>query len=137
MKEKSLSNLCCYLALWLSKRSLNTHILSIHKKKKKNLLSATSVILAFHKKLTWKNLLNQSIKKRSHSLVRLVICTSFASKTHLNRHIESVHEGKRPFMCNICDTNFALKCNMKRHISSVHEWKKHLKWHRYSTYTVI
>ena len=50
------------------------------------------------------------------------ICdASFYLKRHLNGHIESVHEGKKPFKCNICDACFFLKGKLKGHIESVHE----------------
>ena len=42
----------------------------------------------------------------------------------MNRHIFSVHEGKKPFNCNICDYN-CLKQNI--HVASVHEGKKPFK----------
>ena len=39
-------------------------------------------------------------------------------------HIASVHEGKKPFKCSICDYTFAQKKTLTNHISSVHEGKK-------------
>ena len=39
----------------------------------------------------------------------------------LNRHIRSVHEGKRPFHCNICISAFYEKTKLKEHIEAVHE----------------
>ena len=41
----------------------------------------------------------------------------------LNIHIAFVHEGKRPFKCNICSANFSEKKNLNGHNSSVHEGK--------------
>ena len=38
------------------------------------------------------------------------ICKSvFKTKETLKRHIQTVHEGKKPFTCKICDTSFAKK----------------------------
>ena len=34
---------------------------------------------------------------------RFIAKTTFTSKIRLNRHIVSVHEGKKPFKCDICD----------------------------------
>jgi uncharacterized Zn-finger protein len=45
----------------------------------------------------------------------------------VNGHIASVHEGKKPFKCNICDTSFSQKVNLKRPIVSVHEGNKPVK----------
>ena len=33
--------------------------------------------------------------------------TAFSEKSKLNGHIESVHEGKKPFKCNDCGTAFS------------------------------
>ena len=53
------------------------------------------------------------------------ICKAiFAGKRDWNKHVASVHEEKRPFKCTICDANFAKKGNFKRHVTSVHEGKK-------------
>ena len=45
----------------------------------------------------------------------------------LNRHIASVHEGKKPFNCSICDYNCSQKGNLTIHIASVHEGNKEFK----------
>ena len=37
-------------------------------------------------------------------------------------NIRSIHEGKKPFKCSICD--YSCSENLNRHISSVHEVKK-------------
>ena len=42
-------------------------------------------------------------------------------KYDLNLHIASVHEGKKPFKCEICDDQFELKHELNEHIASVHE----------------
>ena len=42
----------------------------------------------------------------------------------MNRHIASVHEGKKPFKCDTCDARFALMHHLKSHIASVHEKKR-------------
>ena len=39
----------------------------------------------------------------------------------------SVHEGKKPFECDICDYSFSWKSNFIKHVASVHEGKKPLK----------
>ena len=42
----------------------------------------------------------------------------------MKTHAASVHEGKKPFKCDICDYRCSLKGSMKTHVSSVHEGKK-------------
>ena len=66
----------------------------------------------------------------------------FANKQNLKKHIETVHEGIKPFKCSICDVKFANnynpqiqesqikfanKQNLKKHIETVHEGIKPFK----------
>ena len=48
----------------------------------------------------------------------------FPLKQNLNRHIEAVHEGKKPFKCDKCDVCFTQKSSMRTHISKIHAKKK-------------
>ena len=38
----------------------------------------------------------------------------------LNEHIASVHEGKKPFQCEMCDVQFELELELNEHIALVH-----------------
>ena len=40
---------------------------------------------------------------------------------------QEIHEGKMPFECDLCDAKFTYKGHVNRHIASVHEGKKRLK----------
>ena len=64
--------------------------------------------------------------------------SSFTTKYNLNRHISinherkkmhiaSVHEGKKPFKCQICDYSCTQKTDMTHHVSFVHEKKEPFK----------
>ena len=64
-----------------------------------------------------------SSKLECNSLKCRLCEKQFKSKSHFNRHISAVHEGKKPFACNKCDAKFADRSNLKRHILSVHEEK--------------
>ena len=44
----------------------------------------------------------------------------FTRQATLKRHIQSVHEEKKPHRCSICDCNFSQKGNLKQHIKLVH-----------------
>ena len=44
----------------------------------------------------------------------------YINKHRLAKHIASVHEGKKPFSCNICNATFTVKKSMKNHISIYH-----------------
>ena len=39
----------------------------------------------------------------------------------------SIHEGQKPFKCDICDESFTSKYCLKRHTASIHEGKKPLQ----------
>ena len=41
--------------------------------------------------------------------------------TALNRHIKSVHDGKKSFKCSACNFETAKKITLKKHMESVHE----------------
>ena len=52
------------------------------------------------------------------------ICDYYCSqKSDMNTYVVSVHEGKKPFKCGICKYSSSQKQQMKRHIVSVHEKK--------------
>ena len=50
---------------------------------------------------------------------------SCSQKGHMKTHVESVHEGKKSFKCDICDYSCSQKSGMKTHVESVHEGKNH------------
>ena len=52
---------------------------------------------------------------------------SFGIKPDVKRHIEMVHEGKKPFVCSKCKGRFVNKQGLNRHIESVYERKKPFK----------
>ena len=48
-------------------------------------------------------------------------------KGDLNKHVASVHKGKKPFKCDICDYRYPVKTKMKTYFASVHEGYKPFK----------
>ena len=52
---------------------------------------------------------------------------SFTSNSRLTKHIECVHEGKKPFKCIICDYSAASKSYLNIHVEAVHEQKRPFK----------
>ena len=53
----------------------------------------------------------------------IIVAKLFQKKEHQNMHIESIHEGKKPFKCNECGKAFSCKGNLNGHIEKVHEEK--------------
>ena len=45
----------------------------------------------------------------------------------MKRHIESVHEGKKPFKCETCEYTYSQKSHLNQHVAKVHEGKKPFK----------
>ena len=45
----------------------------------------------------------------------------FVRKSLYRVHFASVHEGKKPNMCDICGAGFSLKSSLRIHIDGVHE----------------
>ena len=67
------------------------------------------------------------MKEVSQSSVTFVILPSLKKIVHkhqLNRHIVVVHEGKKPFKCDVCDAKFSQKPHLNGHNAAVYEGKK-------------
>lgn len=65
---------------------------------------------------------NMHLKKSSKKRVQCSQCDkSFSQISHLNVHVASVHDKKKPHKCTQCDKGFSQSSNMRRHIATVHE----------------
>ena len=53
-----------------------------------------------------------------------VCCKKFSQATSLKIHVQGVHEGKKPFECNVCSKKFAQKGNLKTHMANYHGVEK-------------
>jgi KRAB domain-containing zinc finger protein len=72
---------------------------------------------------------NLRTNKRGEKFYSCGYCYKKFTTAKLKKHIESVHEKKRPHLCSTCEKSFASKQDLKRHILMVHEkinHKKHL-----------
>ena len=145
----------CDLCIFQSanKRSLERHIETIHDGKKrhqcslcdasynnKSLLDGHVQVVHEGKKFectlcnkgkyNQKRNLNLHIRTVHEGMGKKHPCTicsyRFSSSASLRRHVESVHEGKKPFRCDICDAKFALKSTLDSHIRNIHENPKHI-----------
>ena len=57
-------------------------------------------------------------------IVCLLCNMTFGKSGSLNRHIQTVHEGIKPYKCDICQATFTQKTTLRDHISCIHEGKK-------------
>ena len=60
-----------------------------------------------------------------HENIRDFLCQfckkAFLKKDHLKRHIQTVHEKKRDFECDICNKSFTTSSSLKTHITKIHK----------------
>ena len=65
------------------------------------------------------------IAKKTNDLHSCNNCNKeFRHKHNLDRHIKSIHEGKR-YPCSICDQTFTQKTRLYTHIEGLHDGKKY------------
>jgi KRAB domain-containing zinc finger protein len=58
----------------------------------------------------------------SKSKAKCDVCAkSYYCKRDLKRHVETVHENKKPHKCDLCGSSFGLLGALKSHIKSVHK----------------
>ena len=60
---------------------------------------------------------------------------NYQQKQGLKMHKLSVHDGKKPFKCEVCDYSCSQKGHLNRHIASVHEGMKPFKCEKCLFYT--
>ena len=49
---------------------------------------------------------------------------NYSSQGILKKHISAVHDGIKPFKCEICCSNFAFNAGLRIHIATVYEGKR-------------
>ena len=75
--------------------------------------------------LTGQNVQEIGSEKVKPKLYECVDCNSrFSERNYLVKHIESVHEGIKPFHCDECEYKSARKSDLKKHVMAVHERRK-------------
>ena len=61
-------------------------------------------------------------------LIKCFACdASFTSKKYLQKHIDRIHKGKKPYTCNDCNFHFKSKRTLIGHNTSVHQGRKPFK----------
>ena len=66
----------------------------------------------------------QSVHEGNKPYICEICDVYFTVKVNLTEHILSVHGGDKPIECEICNASFAEKSELKGHISTVHGGKK-------------
>ena len=83
--------------------------------KSKSLVNKNEIKITENKEIEEKV---KSLTKKKHECPHCHKC--LASKQSLQRHIDTVHLGLKPFKCDFCDKSFGEKGNLDKHISDVH-----------------
>ena len=65
---------------------------------------------------------NEDFERQGH--LNQHVETVHEGKKPLNRHVETIHDGKKPFKCDICNAKFTSNQSMKGHIATIHEGRK-------------
>ena len=60
---------------------------------------------------------NETEADEAKILSKCHICGKFYEKRNLNRHISTVHEGKRDYKCEYCGLEFASAQTLKIHVT--------------------
>ena len=118
------------------KGSLKKHLESVHEKKKPFKCDTCDTIFTRQTSLKRHILKNHITEKKLENIhaktdINMIrkthvceICDKvFRRKNHYQKH-KAVHEGKKPFQCEICSKRFPTKFKLNLHIASVHEGKK-------------
>ena len=120
--------------LFATNRTLNSHIASFHEGRlsdgSKIKHSCPICSKAYASKIFMirhiAKVHDGKILQENKNKFKCTLCesASFTQKHNLKKHIESFHEGKKAFVCNICDRRFVQKIHLKIHIKSAHEGNK-------------
>ena len=46
---------------------------------------------------------------------------SFSTRKDLQQHNETVHEGKKPYKCTLCEERFYQEFTLRKHIKTIHK----------------
>ena len=87
-------------------RALNRHVKNKHPNNEKEIFTCT---------------------RPSEKDPKSLCASTFPRKDNLDRHVKTVHEKKKPLLCQHekCGLSFPDNFSLQRHIESVHEEKKH------------
>ena len=63
------------------------------------------------------------MKDRNCFSVKFVDMHTYFQKHNLDKHIMGVHEGEKPFKCELCEYTSTNKQHLSQHFQAVHEGK--------------
>jgi uncharacterized C2H2 Zn-finger protein len=117
IKRLQIETLKCHVCakILASKKSLKTHVETIHDRKKLSTFQCSICNKAF-----------DAEKDLDTHISEIHIDVAYVRQV-LNKHIYSAQKGSQTLQCQFCDTTFSQNCDFNRHVSSVHEGKKKFK----------
>jgi len=131
-KVQILHNCTSCDAYFMDRDVLRRHIGLIHENKIPLECTYCYAVFIEHKKLTQHKVsvhgeVAKENKNPTHKAECNICHATFRKTCEVTRHINEVHEGKKPFACTLCSSTFARKAGLTDHIASVHDKKKPFK----------
>ena len=81
---------------------------------------------------------DEMIENESKDTLLCPICGKhFCNQRSKQRHIQTIHEGKKPYRCDPCRVNFSQKGHLNEHIYRIHEKINRSKSHQHELYSCI
>ena len=82
-------------------------------------------------------IIENSAKKSKGTLLCPICGKHFFNQQGKTIHIQTIHEGKKPFKCDTCGVNFSQKGHLNEHILRIHEKIKRRKSHKRELYSCV
>ena len=68
--------------------------------------------------------IHEKVKLPPRKKLKCTLCDKMLTSGKRKEHMQEVHEGLKPFECELCETKFFLESRLKIHMRNVHEGEK-------------